>query len=228
MKYFLSLIFVFQCSTCISSEVDITKLLIPDFAQAQIVSDNMNVNGVNMGVIQFATDKSVEDVEEFYRNEIGEIKASEFEQWKIISWIKRKYLYTVQMTKDDNLDKVHGYISVSPLPYLVKKNKLKNIELGRGFPKIAGSSVVNDIKAVDLNKHSRTLWITNKSSVESNLKFYKTHYLKKGWLLEHKTYDATRKVGALLMRKGSDEANLVFSNDSLLKVTNVNAVIVEK
>jgi len=211
-----------------ANQIDISqdKLPVPDFVKAQVVSDGMNMNGMDMGIIQFQTDKKFAELEKYYRDEVGEIKIGEFEEWKIISWMKKKKLYTVQATYDEMQRKLHGFIAVSNLPSVVNDNK--KIDVGRGFPSLGGSEFLNDIKANDLNKKSRTIWLTNRSSVANNIKFYQSQYQNKGWELQQINIDKSGDQGALLMRKGASEFNLTATKTPLMKDVNVVAVIVNK
>ncbi len=217
---FIGVLFLLQ--PAYAKDIHTNKLLIPDFIKAQIVSDNMNMNGMDLGIIQFYTDKDFSALVDFYRQEVGDIKVSEFAQWKIISWIDNKRLNTVQATYDGLQKKTHGFIALSNLPAILK-NK---VSLGKNFPSLKGSEIINDIKATDLNKKSRTIWLSNRSTVANNIAFYKKQYRSKGWIVERVSQNPGQ--GAMMMRKGADEFNLTVTIDAILKDTNVIAVIVEK
>ncbi|PIP79926.1 MAG: hypothetical protein COW84_08015 [Gammaproteobacteria bacterium CG22_combo_CG10-13_8_21_14_all_40_8] len=209
-----------------ADSIDINKLIVPAFVKAQIVSDSMNMNGMEMGIIQFQTNRSFSDLLKYYQDEIGEVKVGEFENWKVISWIKNQKLNTVQVTYDKLKKITHGFIAVSDLPELVK-NKVK-VDLGHGFPTLKDSVFINDINATDLNKKSRTIWLSNHSSIKSNLDFYTQQYQHTGWILEQKSMGPHSDNGALMMRKGADELNLSLTQNSITKETYLFAVIVEK
>jgi len=223
--FFGLLLFSFN-SNASSNDISMDKLLVPEFVKAQIVSDGMNMNGMDVGIIQFQTDRKFAALEKFYRSEVGDIKIGEFQEWKIISWMKKKKLYTVQATYDELKKTTHGFIAVSNLPSILKSGKEKDI--GKGFPSLSGSEFINDIKATDLNKKSRTIWLTNRSSIANNINFYKNRYKSKGWDLEQVNVDESGGKGALLMRKGADELNLTATTVPLMKDVNVIAVIVNK
>jgi len=205
-----------------SNDIHTNKLLIPDFVKAQVVSDNMEMNGMDLGIMQFYTDRKFADLVSFYRQEVGDIKVSEFAHWKIISWIDNKKLNTVQATYDELQNKTHGFIALSNLPAILK-NK---IILGKGFPSLKSSEIINDINATDLNKKSRTIWLSNGSTLANNIAFYKKQFRSKGWIVERISQSADQ--GAMMMRKGANEFNLTVTKDAILNDTNVIAVIVEK
>ncbi|WP_426360251.1 hypothetical protein ACPUVO_08575 [Pseudocolwellia sp. HL-MZ19] len=139
--------------------IDINELLVPDFVKAQIVTDNMNMNmnGTDMIIIQFYTLESFEKIEDFYRKSIKEIKISEIGEWKIISWMEDKKLNTVQVAYNKLEKAHHGFIAISNLPEAISQK----IVLGKNFPSLKNSVFQNDIKATDLNKKSRTIWLKN-------------------------------------------------------------------
>lgn len=199
-------------------ELDIDELLVPNFTQAQIVSDGMSFNGMDVIIIQFRTKRSFEDIEQYYRDNVDEIKVSMAGQWKVISWLAHKKLNTVQVTFDPLLKVHHGYIALSNLPVALE-NK---VQLGNGFPALQKSTFQNDIKAVDLNKESRTIWLTNKASVFDNINFYKNHYKKQGWKVQQETFNRQKTSAALLLSKQGNEINLTANR--INKLTNIVAV----
>lgn len=211
-------IYLVSSLTVMAKTIDVDKLLVPDFAQAQVVSDGMNFNGVDMVIIQFKTDHLFEDIEEYYRSKVDEIKVSTLGHWKVISWLKNKKLNTVQVTFDPLLKVHHGYIALSNLPVALE-NK---VQLGQGFPALRKSTFQNDIKAVDLNKESRTIWLTNRASVFDNITFYKNHYRKHGWKIQQETFNRQKTSAALLLSKQGNEINLTANR--INKLTNIVAV----
>lgn len=219
----LVLISIFFSKAAVAEDINSGMLLVPDFVDAQIVSDNMNMNGMELGIVQFKTNRPYSDIYKFYKSEIGNIKESKFESWKIISWIDDKKLIAVQVTVDKLSKTTHGYVSVSDLPAILKKD----IKLGKGFPALGKSTIINDITATDLNKKSRTIWLTNHSSVQNNINYYIKHYESNGWTIEQRSIDESGRKSGLMMRKDGNKLNLTANKDPLLNDTNVIAVIVE-
>lgn len=215
---FLVFICLVSSLSVMAKTFDVDKLLIPDFAQAQVVSDGMNFNGMDMVIVQFKTDHSFEDVETYYRDNVDEIKVTAAGQWRVISWLDNKKLNTVQVAFDPLLKIHHGFIALSNLP-LSLENK---VQLGKGFPALNKSEFQNDIKAVDLNKKSRTVYLTNRSSVFDNINFYKNHYKNKGWKVQQESFNRQRTSGTLLLGKQGDEINLTANR--IKKLTNIVAV----
>lgn len=205
-----------------AKEIDISKLLIPDFVKAQVVSDGMNMNGMDVVIIQFYTLEPFKKIEQFYRKKIKEIKVSELAEWKIISWMDNKKLNTVQVAYNELEKAHHGFIALSNLPGIINKK----VELGKGFPSIAKSTFQNDIKATDLNKISRTIWLINSASVVDNINFYKNYYLKSGWTVQQVSVDVGKSSGAMMLGKRGDEVNLTVSRAE--GKSHVVAIVVEK
>jgi hypothetical protein len=207
---------------CDAKEIEVGQLLVPNFAKAQIVSDGMNVNGVDVVIIQFYTKESFQKIEQYYRKVIKDIKISQISEWKIISWISDKKLNTVQVTYNELEDAHHGFIALSNLPSAVKRTP----SIGEGFPALRNSHFQNDIKATDLNKKSRTIILTNKSSVKDNINFYKNHYVNKGWNIKQVFYANDSKSASLMMDKRGDEVNLTVNRNA--GKSDVVAVVVRK
>ena len=215
---FLILICIFIPKPVKAKSIELDKLLVPKFVQAQIVSDGMNFNGMDVVILQFKTKRSFEDIEKYYHDNVDEIKVSGFGEWKVISWLDKKKLNTVQVAFDPLLKVHHGYIALSNLP-MALENK---VALGKGFPALQKSKFLNDIKATDLNKDSRTIWLTNTASVFDNINFYKNHYKKKGWKVQYETLNKKDRSAALLLGKRGSEINLTVNRSN--KLTNVVAV----
>lgn len=225
MKGFIRhiIILLVLCSTIsYAKNITISQLLVPDFVKAQVVTDNMNMNGTDMIIIQFYTLESFEKIESFYRKSVKEIKISEVGEWKIISWMDKKKLNTVQVAYNPLEKAHHGFIAISNLPIALKEN----IVLGKKFPSLKNSVFQNDIKANDLNKKSRTIWLTNKNSVKDNINFYKNYYVKQGWKVEQVSFDSTNGNAAMMLGKQGDEVNLTVSRAE--GKSNVVAVVVNK
>lgn len=212
---------------------------LPDFKAAKfmrvtVVADAMIYNGLPMRAYEFTASKSVDEVEVFYTELWGkEIKKSQAGPWMVLSHFDGRYLFSVQV-EEDNMQRAVGLLSVSEPGAVSSK-----FELGEGFPMPRSSTVVNDISAEDLGKNSRTLVLLNDQSIASNLRFYRRHYERRGWMELGEGGQAAKKRGggkssrddpdgsnALIMSKGGNELNMSF--DRVEGRTVVVAVEVDK
>jgi len=211
-----------------ANDLDFDELLIPKFVKAQIVTDDMKMNGVDLGIIQFYTDRPFRDLEMYYRQQVGEINVSIAGDWKIISWLsdKNKKLNTVQATYDSFKKVTHGYISLSNLPTYLQNRKKK--ELGKDFPAVKGSVFLNDIYSTDMNKESRTLILNNSSPVRYNIYFYKNTYERRGWKVDQLSIGKTGLTGAMMLSKRGNELNITANKDAKTSLTNIVVVQVDK
>lgn len=146
-------------------------------------AEKMVLNGVAIDIRQFISEQSVDAVLQFYRehwpagseDKPGYTETDILEPWQIISRVEDGYLMTVQVM--DNGDRgSSGLLAISQLP---DPNKLP--DLGKDFPKLRGSHVMNDIHSNDIGKQGRTLQIANRYSVEHNANYYRNHYMSNGW-----------------------------------------------
>ena len=181
---------------------------IPKFFKLQVVADDLVFNGVDMSITGFDTNKSPEDIYQFYQDAWqGEIKESAFGDWIIYSHLKEGLLYTVQFQQLDKLQ-ISGTLTISNLPSLQKK-QLKG--LGEGFPKARNTRVANDIKAYDGLRESRHLLLVNKMSVASNMVFYKSALTGQGWVLQHGE-SGSPEGKALLFAKENSTLNVAMTS----------------
>lgn len=181
---------------------------IPNFFKLQVVADDLVFNGVDMSITGFDTNKSPEEIYQFYQDAWrGEIRESAFGDWIIYSHLKDGLLYTVQFQQLDKL-RISGTLAISNLPSMEKK-RLKN--LGEGFPMARNTKVANDIKAYDGLRESRHLLLVNKMSVTSNMVFYKSALTGQGWVLQHGE-SASSEGEALLFAKDNSTLNLAMTN----------------
>lgn len=161
------------------------KLDQPPNSRVSVISNWMEVNGVASHIRQFNSKMSVERVIRFYKNRWDNGKKQQdygisesLPPWTIISIIKSGYLLTVQATKEGARGSM-GYLSISKLSDMEDEPKL-----GRGFPKLKGTHVLNDIDSDDGYKDSRTLVLFNKKSVKSNVSYYRNYYTAQGWSMD--------------------------------------------
>lgn len=224
----LIIVMTFYSFNLVAAEIEINGVDIPiaKNMQIQVVADELSFNTLQMGIVQFKTNNSPSSIVKFYKR-AKEIKIAEFDYWEVISWLDDEQLVTVQITYDEMQNLTHGFIGVSDLPTKIKSNKSRSVNIGKGFPSLSNSEFINDIKATDLNKISRTIWLSNNRSVLDNLKFYQRHYKSKGWSLDY-IDNNPKKSGGLLMRKGADELNLTAQIDLSTGKTQVITVLVEK
>ncbi|MCF6226952.1 MAG: hypothetical protein L3J22_11720 [Xanthomonadales bacterium] len=195
----------------------------PEFMRLAIVADKMTLNGLDMKTYTFESSKPVAEIEKFYQELwSGKAKQTKVVPWNIISYADDGFLYVVQIREGNPLS-VTGLLSISDLKTLKKK-----FVRGKGFPMPGSSIVINDITGNDSGKRSRTLVIENTKSVADNLRYYRRHFNKKGWieLAENTNASGRKSASALIMNKGGNELNMAFSVQG--NKTMVVAVQVEK
>jgi hypothetical protein len=159
----------------------------PPDSTVNMLGDTMVVNGFPMHVRQFYSKASVEEVLEYYRHywpkgteeKPGYTETDVLTPWKIITRVDEGYLMTVQVTEQGDRGS-SGLLGMSKLP-----NPDKDLpELGKGFPRMRGSTVFNDIQSKDIGKQGRTLQIINAYSVETNANYYRDHFTNQGWSVD--------------------------------------------
>lgn len=177
----------------------------PDNALLTVVAENMVVNGVPMRSWTLSTSAAAQDTLDFYRQiwEEDAIDArpgyveQELNQWHMLSRLENDYLITVQVDSEQPLS-TFGLVGISKLPSMKSLPKL-----GKGFPTLGQTTILNDIHATDLNKKSRTLVAISNRSMRSVILFYRNTFEKQGWV---------EKTGAAPY-SGEDEFALIFDQN---------------
>lgn len=182
----------------------------PEKGKVTIVAESMEYNGVPMKTWELKSNENVENILQFYRD-LWESEGSRdapgfietnLGEWKIISHKKDHNLFTVQVSKTE----MNGSFTLLGLSKLPDLNLIKNP--GETFPKLAGSEVQTDIISHDAGRASRTVMFTNPHTTESNKRFYRDYYIRRGWLEQSNSAYTTQ---ALILMKGDDEVNMTFS-----------------
>jgi hypothetical protein len=176
------------------------------------LGESMIVNGIAMDIRQFVSNRSVEQVLEFYRQywpagteeKPGYTETDILEPWNIITRVEDGYLMTVQVTSSNGRGS-SGLLGMSRLP-----DPEKLPELGKGFPKMRGSHVLNDVMTEDIGKHGRTLQMTNQASVENNTNFYRNHYVNQGWGIDLDQAISGGDTHSLRFSQGKKNVNIVI------------------
>ncbi len=179
----------------------------PDKAKISIVAENMIVNGVSMQAWELKSKESLEETLGFYRqewqsndpNNPGYVEDA-LANWKIISHKEGDYFFTAKL--EGNKAGCRGYLGLTLLP----DDDARLPKLGADFPRLNGTTVVQDIRSTDGGKKSQTLVMFNKASVQENKEFLTEYYAQDGWVTQ-----SPANVPALLMQRGGEELNVTFS-----------------
>ncbi len=197
------------------------KFPTPPSANITKIGDKMVVNGIAMDIRLFASKDSAEEVLSFYRGfwpegsekKPGFTETDALAPWRIITRVEDGYLMTVQV-KPAKQKGSSGYLSLSRLP-----NPEKAPELGKDFPKMRGTYVVNDIQSKDLAKKGRTIVMLNQASVNTNANFYKDHFLNSGWSSEMDKQLSGGNTHTLRFRNGNQNVSIVVQKGSRTSIT---------
>lgn len=180
----------------------------PKKVRLQTVAQQMDFNGVPMGIRRFDSDEAPDTILAFYRDKWAATgktpKAIEYPlgQWKVIATLRDNCFYTVQVMSDGKSGST-GFLGISAPPPdkpLVKEE----------LPMLTGSNIVNDIAHNDSGKAARTVLLTNGFSPETNATFYRNAYTGKGWqVLTHHRFEKPGGRGdVLVMQDGLREISM--------------------
>lgn len=191
--------------------VDFPEFPIAEFMRLSVAADNIQFNGVPIRIADFRSDKSEAAVVAFYRETWKEeIADADYAMWRILSHREGDFLLTVQVSGRGGAGS-GGTLSIAPV---FSPNIEPGKDLGKGFPLLPGTTVVNDIQARDGPNRSRTLLMVNGMSVRQNRDYYSRRFLREGWREMAGNRDENgdpMENPPLILSRGRDELNIAFT-----------------
>lgn len=198
--------FAIVVSACLLATVSARSdeaLPAPPYSSVGNVTESTTALGMTLHIRKFESDASIDDILAYYRDLWGndQYVETQLNPWHMITSRQNDELHNVQIQYGGSRN-TWGYLSISDLPAKLDSGKYK-VSRGEGFPKMAGSQVVNDQRSKDPGKTARTLLLYNDFSPNANAAFYKNHYKNKGWEAVMSESTAPRERGhALFFRQG--------------------------
>lgn len=181
---------------------------VPPAATVTWVGEDIVWNGIPMSVRKFTTSKSQLQIREFYKQQWkqpvakglpGYIEDVLPDAW-LISRMENGYLMTVQIKTSGG---TWGYLGITDLNDIDDKSKL-----GKGFPHMSGSQIMNEVKHNDPYRNARTVLLTNNYSLPSNVEYYRSHYQGQGWNVIMDQGDDKGSTHTLMVTKRGSEVSL--------------------
>ena len=198
------------------------KFPTPPNSNITVISDKMVVNGIPMNIKLFASKESAGEILDYYRRvwpegtkkQPGYTETGALAPWRILTRVEDGYLMTVQVKPAENNKGSSGYLAISKLPQPDKAP-----DLGKDFPKMRGTHVVNDIQSKDLAKRGRTIMMMNQASVNTNANFYKNYYENLGWASEMDKTVSGGQTHSLRFRDGNQSVSIVIHAGQRTSIT---------
>ena len=160
-----------------------TELPAPPHARVMTVTTGTKAMGMQLRIRRFETRQSVDEVLAFYHKRWKDhVAESRMPPWQMIGRLIDGEYHNVQVQARAGGGS-WGYLSISDLPKRARQHSYTLSGMGKGFPRMGGSRVLDDQSSHDPGKLSRTLMLNNNFSVRSNTNFYKRHYQGLGWRL---------------------------------------------
>ena len=128
--------------------------------------------------------------------------------WHLITRIEDGYLMTAQFQQADQGGS-WGYLAISPLP----DKDAKAPEKGKGFPFMPRSQVLSEMKTDDPGQKARTMVASNDHSVNSNIAFYRNHFLSQGWTMETDRNLTPGRLHSLVFKSNRKRITIMFIGD---------------
>jgi hypothetical protein len=187
----------------------------PRGAKVVVVGEGMVLNGVTMSSWELTSTERPSAVLDFYRaawaeGEDGQPGFTEMPlgEWTLLTRVDESEgkVYTVQVQPGA----VGGSYALLGVSNLLETEPTPAVRLGADIPKMAGSTVQNDLVAEDLGVRSRTVMLDNAHSVKQNVDFYLEHFERDGWAIETGTLIDDHGTGAIMASSGNRRWNMTF------------------
>ena len=189
----------------------------------EVVGNNMVLNGISSDVRAFYSKKSFEKVSEFYRlqwqDEVSGGKRGEklpgytetdaMVPWRLFTRIEDGFLMTVQFQEADDKG-VWGYLAVSRLPKNPGKKKNPALAIPRDIPVMGDSRIISELVTDDPGKKARTMIIYNTHSVGSNISFYRSHYINRGYSVDNDISLSQGRMHSLVFKSARKRINIML------------------
>jgi len=157
---------------------------VPSWIELTKISDRVIRNGLPATIFSLNSYRSPDNVEQFFRTywqdrgERGDnVRGATFANWKVLSHLEDKKLYTLQLIIDDAPGTM-GYLAVSEL------NKAKGRYGQCPIPRLKGTTIADQVVFMDDGQESRVVQLVNKFELRENREFYLTTYTEQGWTTE--------------------------------------------
>lgn len=200
---------------------------IPTDARVQSMGGSTVVGGRAMDIRQFSTDDRPERVYEFYRRKWKEppeksapgfAETDAMEPWHIISRVEDGYLMTVQAQATDN-GGTWGYLALS------RMDEAGSPREDPGVPRMAGTEVLQSIKSRDPGQTGATVLLSNRSSLASNVNYYRQRYAGGLWRADMDKAIPVAKMHVLAYTAGRHKVNIVLTGDERETQVVINDVL---
>lgn len=189
----------------------------PDFpapkkAKLQVVAQQLDYNGLPMGILRLESEAPPDEVLAFYRKEWAATKAIpgpvEYPMgpWRVIASLRDKCFFTVQLKPfgRNGTEAILG-LTTPPAGKTVKEE----------LPMLPGSTLINDIAHNDAGKTARTVALKNGFSPAANADFYRRNLGDLGWTVtNHYRMEKPNVNGdVMVLKNGLRELSITMTRD---------------
>jgi hypothetical protein len=154
---------------------------VPSWIELTKISDRVIRNGLPATIFSLNSLQSPDTVEHFFRTywhdrgeRVDNVRGATFANWKVLSHLEDKKLYTLQLIIDDAPGTM-GYLAVSELTKV--KGRYDNCLI----PMLKGTTIADQVVFMDDGQESRVVQLVNEFELQENREFYLTTYTEQGW-----------------------------------------------
>lgn len=181
------------------------EIRFPDQASVESVGSKVRLNGVPMQLYQLTVKQRVNDVELFFRAELGERHVTKrLENGVILSQSRGRYFISVKITPM-HAGVTEALVSISDMEAAKQQ---ANLPLGFKLPR--GSNVLSDIESNDDDKYARQLVYVNRHAINANAMAITDMLKNKGYQLSPTQMSVEPHQKVLTFQGKRKEANAVI------------------
>lgn len=185
------------------AEISVNDSWFPDFVRVQVVSSGLNTNGVKMQIWELRSEKSTSDLLKFYQR-LWSRKPGylgyDASIWQVSGFMEGRSFVSVQLLR--NQVDSFGYLTISQYP-----DDRPDLDNSPNLPLPSSSEVLSSISAGDGPHKSRTVVFRNALGFDSNVNFFRRHFIADGWV-EDRPQNKVAGNLTMLFRKGADNATI--------------------
>ena len=206
--------------------LNIESLASPNEAQLSWVGKNIVQNGMPMQIVEFRSTQSLQSVLAFYREEWRQYHqpgqrstvANQLDGWDVLSTLIDGHNVVLQVKSEAGL--TTGFISATPLGQVTHQS-----DVARAFPRQWGTTLMSAMESTDGDVTATTLILQSNQSVREMQRYYKTAFLRNGWVLARSSEQQDTAVMLFDRRDGSMELAVRREHNKTLIFANIKGGI---
>ncbi|WP_299598360.1 hypothetical protein [uncultured Microbulbifer sp.] len=221
----------------VATPVHALEMVFPDDAQVNIVSEQMEVNGLPLVAYEFASPDDGSEALSFYReywtHNVDDADTDQpyletiIGEWKVLSRLEEGHNITVQVGPR-GLSGSQVLVGISPLPEYLEKG-VKSV-VRHELPALGRADIVSVVTSRSNGDVFDSYWLESGDSVERTLDYYTAYYAKHHYQINKKRVvdQASRNTEAAMFTAENNSQSIRMDAFNIDDKTRVIATISRK